>query len=74
MSTLRRRLRGRGTDREDAIQKRLATAIAEIEYARQPGTCDYVIVNDDIDKAYASFKQVALGEDIECDVIPPLDD
>lgn len=74
MSTLRRRLRGRGTDKEDAIQRRLASAIAEIEYARQLGTCDYVVVNDDIDRAYASFKKVAFGEDIESDVIPPLDD
>lgn len=74
MSTLRRRLRGRGTDSEEAIQRRLATALAEIEYARQPGTCDYVIVNDDLDRAYASLKEVALGRDIDSDVIPPLDD
>lgn len=74
MSTLRHRLRGRGTDGEDAIQRRLATALAEIEFARQPGTCDYVVVNDDLDRAYASFKKVALGQDIDNDVIPPLDD
>ncbi|KAI9461435.1 guanylate kinase [Boletus coccyginus] len=74
MSTLRRRLRGRGTDGEEAIQRRLATARAEIEYARQPGTCDYVVVNDDLDRAYASFKKVALGQDVESEVIPPLDD
>lgn len=74
MSTLRRRLRGRGTDSEDAIQRRLATALAEIDFARQPGTCDYVIVNDNLDSAYASFKKLALGEEIESDFIPPLDD
>jgi guanylate kinase len=74
MSTLRRRLRGRGTDGEEAIQRRLATALAEIAYARQPGICDHVIVNDDLDRAYASFKKVALGQDIQSDVIPPLDD
>jgi len=74
MATLRRRLRGRATDGEEAIQRRLATARAEIEYARQPGTCDYVIVNDDLDRAYASFKKIALGQDVESEVIPPLDD
>ncbi|KAH0836562.1 P-loop containing nucleoside triphosphate hydrolase protein [Lanmaoa asiatica] len=74
LSTLRRRLCGRGTDGEEAIQRRLATALAEIEYARQPGTCDHVVVNDDLDRAYASFKKVALGEEIESDVIPPLND
>ncbi|KAG6381512.1 guanylate kinase [Boletus reticuloceps] len=74
MDTLRRRLRGRGTDDDEAIQRRLATALAEIEYARQPDTCDYVIVNDDLDRAYASFTKIAFGEDVESDVIPPLDD
>jgi len=74
MTALRRRLRGRGTDSEEAIQRRLNTAISEIEYARQPGACDCVIVNGDLDKAYASFKKVALGEVIHCDDIPPLDD
>ncbi|KAG9312878.1 guanylate kinase [Chiua virens] len=74
MATLRGRLRGRGTDSEDAIQKRLATSLAEIEYARESGTCDYVIVNGDLDRAYASFKKLALGEHIESDAIPSLDD
>ena len=74
MSTLRQRLCGRGTDSEEAIQKRLATALVEIDFARQPGTCDYVIVNDDLDRAYTSFKKIALEEDVESDVMPPLDD
>lgn len=74
MTTLRSRLRGRGTDTEDAIQTRLATALAEIEYARQANTCEYVIVNDDLDRAYVAFEKLAFGEDIESDAIPPLDD
>lgn len=74
MAELRSRLRGRATDSEEAVQRRLDTALSEIEYARQPGTSDYVIVNDDLARAYASFKKVALGEVIQSDVIPPLDD
>ncbi|KAL5520014.1 hypothetical protein ACEPAG_1674 [Sanghuangporus baumii] len=71
METLRTRLRGRGTDSEDAIQKRLRTAIAEIEYAKT-GAHDIVIINDNLDRAYEKLRKVALGEDVESDVLPPL--
>ncbi|KIK93282.1 hypothetical protein PAXRUDRAFT_34144 [Paxillus rubicundulus Ve08.2h10] len=74
MTTLRHRLRGRGTDSDHAIQRRLSIALSEIQYAREPGAYDYVIVNDDLEKAYALFKKVVLGEAIESDVLPPLAD
>ncbi len=45
---LESRLRGRGTEQEEQIQKRLSCAIDEINAM----SCyDYVIINDDIDKA-----------------------
>ena len=71
--TLKTRLRGRGTDSEEAIQKRLRTAIAEIEYAKT-GAHDIVIINDDLNRAYEKFKKVALGEEVVSDVLPPLAD
>jgi len=74
MNALRARLKGRGSDTESAIQKRLAMCLKEIEYAKEPDVHDIVIVNDDLDKAYESFKKVALGERIIGDVLPPLDD
>jgi len=74
MTELRTRLRGRGTDDDAAIQKRLAMCIKEIEYAKEPNIHDVVIINDDLDKAYESFKKVALGEKIEGDALPPLDE
>jgi guanylate kinase len=74
MSALRARLRGRGSDAESAIQKRLAICLKEIEYAKEPNVHDIVIINDDLDIAYESFKKVALGERITGDVLPPLDD
>jgi hypothetical protein len=43
---LEKRLRGRGTEKEDSIQKRLKQAKVELEYAKVPGVHDRIIVND----------------------------
>jgi len=72
MSALRKRLTERGTDTPDAIQRRLGICLKEIEYARG-NVHDFIIVNDDLNRAYESFKKVALGESIESDPLPPLD-
>lgn len=50
---LEKRLRGRGTDREDRLQVRLATAKKEIEQAE---AYDHVVVNDDLDRAVAEVR------------------
>lgn len=55
------------------MAKRLATALKEIEYAKE-GAHDFVIVNDDLDRAYGKFARIALGEPITSDALPPLDD
>ncbi|KAI1796583.1 guanylate kinase [Ganoderma leucocontextum] len=73
LAELRARLQGRGTETEAAVAKRLATALKEIEYAKE-GAHDLVIVNDDLDRAYEVFQRVALGELVESDTLPPLDD
>lgn len=73
LTTLRERLQGRGTESEASVAKRLATAMKEIEYAKE-GAHDLVIVNDMLERAYELFKKVALGEQIESDKLPPLDD
>lgn len=74
MAALRQRLQGRGTETEAFVQKRLATALKEIEYAKEDNVHDMVIVNDDLDRAYELFKNVALGEHIVGDKLPRLDD
>ncbi|KAJ7126558.1 guanylate kinase/L-type calcium channel beta subunit [Mycena crocata] len=74
LSALRTRLQGRGTETDASVQKRLATALKEIQYAKEPNVHDLVIVNDDLDRAYELFKKVALGEEIQTDALPPLDD
>lgn len=48
MAELERRLRGRATDSEEAIKKRLAKARWELE---QKGSFDYVVVNDNLNSA-----------------------
>ncbi len=48
---LLRRLRGRATDAEDAIQRRFAEAKREIATARSCGSFDAFVVNDDLDHA-----------------------
>lgn len=73
MAELRKRLQGRGTETEAAVAKRLATALKEVEFAKE-GAHDLVIVNDDLDRAYEKFARVALGEPIASDPLPPLDD
>jgi len=62
LSALESRLRARGTgESEDLIQNRLKTAIKEIQYAKKPNAHHFIIVNDDLDRAYQILKQVALG-------------
>lgn len=55
---LEQRLRGRGTETEEAIRKRLDAASAELLYAETPGIFDYVVINDDLDRAYAELKSI----------------
>lgn len=58
---LEARLRGRGTEKEESIQKRLQQAKLEMEYAKQEGVHDVVIVNDDLEKAYAELEDFVFG-------------
>jgi guanylate kinase len=59
LDELERRLRGRATDDEVTVQKRLAKAQKEIEnYA----LFDYLVVNDDLDRAYDRLRSVVLAE------------
>lgn len=55
LKALEERLRGRGSDKEDAIQKRLNQAKKELDYAAGD-VHDVTIVNDDIEKAYGQLK------------------
>jgi guanylate kinase len=58
-SDLRRRLRGRGTDAEEAIEARLRTAEQELE-ARQE--FPHVVVNDDKERAANELEKLVRSE------------
>lgn len=59
MEALEKRLRGRGTDSEEAVQKRLKQAIVELEFSDVPNVHDKVIVNQENqeDQAYAELEE-----------------
>ena len=59
VEVLRQRLINRGTDTAEAIEKRVAKAASEMEFAA--GKFDYVLVNDDLDAALAEADKV-VGE------------
>ena len=59
LEVLERRLRERGTDSEEAIETRLRAAMDEIaQYDRY----DYVVVNDDLEKAVTEVQAIILAE------------
>lgn len=59
MAELERRLHARAQDEEDVIQRRLGRAQGEI---RMWAEYDYVLVNDDIDHAYAQLDHIYQAE------------
>ncbi|UZP43087.1 hypothetical protein NXS19_010903 [Fusarium pseudograminearum] len=61
LEVLEARLRGRGTEDEDAIQKRFAKVKKELDYAAKTGTYDLIIVNDDLPTALKELEAFALS-------------
>jgi len=59
MKELEKRLRGRKTDSEEVIRKRLSLAREEMGYA---GRYDYVVVNDDLKTACEELTAIILAE------------
>ncbi len=56
---LEKRLRGRGTDSEKAVQKRLTIARRELAAVQ---SFDYVVVNDDLEEAISAVQDLLEGE------------
>lgn len=56
MEVLEQRLRGRGTDSEEAIAERLGKAGSEIEFAR--GRFDYELVNDVLEQTFRESETI----------------
>jgi guanylate kinase len=55
---LERRLRGRGTDAEDVIQRRLRDAASDMTHWRE---FDHVVVNDDFERALGDLQGIVAG-------------
>ena len=56
VEVLRERLIGRGTDTPEAIEKRVAKAASEMEFAA--GKFDHVLINDDLQTAFKEAEKV----------------
>lgn len=56
VEVLRERLVGRGTDTAEAIEKRVAKAASEMEFAA--GKFDHVLINDDLNKTFAEAERI----------------
>ncbi|MCC6948654.1 MAG: guanylate kinase [Bradyrhizobiaceae bacterium] len=56
---LRARLARRAEDNQEVIQRRLRNAVDELEHWRE---YDYVIINDDLDRAFQSLKAILDAE------------
>lgn len=59
MAVLEQRLRGRGTDTAEVIERRLAAAKTEIAQCTE---YDYIVVNDDFDVALADLQAIFVAE------------
>lgn len=55
---LEKRLRFRGTETEEQLQKRLRNAKGELEQGKSPGLFDHVLVNDDLEACYQTLKNL----------------
>jgi|ERR1712174_13203 len=53
---LQKRLNSRGTETAETLKARMDTATSAIEYSKEKGAYDCVIVNDDLETAYKNLK------------------
>ena len=59
MDVLSERIHKRGTETEEVIQKRLATAVQELGYVSE---YDYVVINDEVPVAVDKLKSILIAE------------
>jgi len=69
MEVLRQRLRSRMTDSLQEIEKRLKRSVAEIKTYPE---YDYVIINDNLEKAVREFEAIILSYRVRTETINPL--
>ncbi len=60
LEELERRLRSRGTDSDDVIQRRMLAARSECEKGVQ--SYDYLVINDRLDPAFGQLRSIVIAE------------
>jgi len=71
MAELQDRLKRRAEDSPEVIERRLANAIEEIPHWRE---YDYVVINDDLDRAFHQVESIMIAERLRRDRRPGLFD
>lgn len=73
LQALTERLTGRGQDDADTIARRMQQAVAEISHVEE---ADYIVVNDDFDKALSELRGLVLAQrllaDVQLDRLTPM--
>ncbi len=73
LRALTERLTGRGQDDADTIARRMQQAVAEISHVEE---ADYIVVNDDFDKALSDLRGLVLAQrllaDVQLDRLTPM--
>jgi guanylate kinase len=54
---IRERLKGRGTESEELIEKRINIGLKEIDHINASDIFNYKIINDDLERAYLELKE-----------------
>ena len=62
LAELRNRLKGRNTETDEVIEKRITRAYEEI---KEVNSYDYLLINDDLDRAVDDFHSIVLGEGLK---------
>lgn len=57
LDALRARLRARGTEDPREVEKRISRAVEEIEFSLSARCFDQVVINDDLEKAFADLRK-----------------
>ncbi|KIL94000.1 hypothetical protein FAVG1_02562 [Fusarium avenaceum] len=61
-TALESRLRSRGTESEPNIQRRMTKAKLDQKYAEKKGAYNLIIINDNLETAYAELEEFALSD------------
>eukprot|EP00537_Pseudo-nitzschia_pungens_P009452 CAMPEP_0172380620 /NCGR_PEP_ID=MMETSP1060-20121228/70530_1 /TAXON_ID=37318 /ORGANISM="Pseudo-nitzschia pungens, Strain cf. cingulata" /LENGTH=215 /DNA_ID=CAMNT_0013108373 /DNA_START=106 /DNA_END=753 /DNA_ORIENTATION=+ len=74
LEELEKRLRGRGTETEESIKKRLANSKQEMDYGHEAGNFDRIFVNADLKETFEELASVIRENYSELDEVAPDDE